>query len=110
MPIAVAVVVLAALGTWAPAAHATGRNGRIAFVSDRDGVDHIFAMRPDGGDVRRLTDGPLADENSVFSPDGTRIVFSRRISTRNYDLFEMRADGTGVVRLTSTPASDEYQP
>ena len=33
-----------------------GRNGRIAFVSDRDGDLEIFAMNPNGGGPRQLTD------------------------------------------------------
>ena len=36
----------------------------------------VFVMRPDGTDVRRLTDPALDANHPVFSPDGTELAFS----------------------------------
>jgi Tol biopolymer transport system component len=49
----------------------------IAFASRRDGVSHIYLMRADGTNVRRLTDAPSADESPTWSPDRLRIAFAR---------------------------------
>jgi hypothetical protein len=56
-------------------------------------TDGIYAIRPDGGRLRRLTgDAPN------WSPHGTKIVFSRGDA-----LWTMRGTGADVRRLT-TPA------
>src|SRR5919198_3817625 len=48
---------------------------RIAFVSDRDGNDEIYSMRPDGSDVLRLTNDPGHDLQPAWSPDARQIAF-----------------------------------
>jgi hypothetical protein len=80
-----------------------GANGRIAFVSERDGNAEIYAMNPDGSQQRNLTNNPAADRSPTWSPDGSQIAFwSDRGGAGG--LFVMGADGTGVRRLT-----DSYQ-
>ena len=67
----------------------------ILFASGRDqtapGYDDIYVMRPDGSDVRRLTDQRAY--TPAWSPDGQHIVFSAP------GLFVMNPDGTGVTAL-----------
>jgi Tol biopolymer transport system component len=70
-------------------------NGKIAFVSDRDGNSEIYVMDPDGSDVTRLTNDPAGDLAPAWSPDGRRIAF-----VRNREIVVMNADGTGVTQLT----------
>lgn len=85
-----------------------GGNGRIAFVSDRDGNYEIYSMKPDGSDVLRLTNDSADDWNPAWSPDGNKIAFA---STRsgNFDVWVMNSDGGGLVQLTDDSASD-YTP
>jgi Tol biopolymer transport system component len=68
----------------------------ILFASSRDRTDNyneIYAMRPDGSGVRRLT--ATRGETPAWSPDGRHIVYSMG------GLFVMRANGSciGALRL-----------
>lgn len=83
---------------------AASENGRIAFVSSRDGNREIYSMEPDGSDVRRLTDDPAADSNPDFSPDGRSISFER-YAGEHHAVYAMDADGSNVRKLTE-PSGD----
>jgi Tol biopolymer transport system component len=43
-----------------------------------------------------------------WSPDGERILFTRRDALFNFDIYTMRPDGTDVRRLTTSPANDAH--
>ena len=60
----------------------------------------IFTARPDGSDLKRLTDTNGYDAESTITRDGKHIVFT---STRSGDLdiYRMDADGRNVKRLTT---------
>ena len=52
----------------------------------------------------------MHDASPAWSPDGSKIVFSRRQESLGPgDLYIINADGTGEVRLTSDPG-DERDP
>ena len=106
-----------ALAVCAPAV-ARGQNvceGRIAFVSTRDGARGIFRVNADGSQLTRLT-ADSGDAQPVWSPDGSRIAFiAGRAADRGVlDRFSlpmhrmpyvMDADGGNVRRLTDMPAA-----
>lgn len=81
----------------------------IAFDADRGnraGLSAIYVMHADGRKLRRVTDPrpPLSDYKPRFSPDGTRLVFTRARGTSGNApaaLFTVRLDGSGLRRLTS---------
>ena len=75
-----------------PSWSADGR--KIAFVSGRDGVGHVFVMRPDGTHTRRVTNTKKDDSHPSFSPDGKWIVFGREGV-----LFRAPFDGGPATRL-----------
>jgi TolB protein len=67
---------------------------RIAFASHRDGTSHIFSMRPDGTDTRRLTSSRQDDGHPSWSADGRWIVFGREGA-----LFRIPAAGGAAHRV-----------
>ena len=76
---------------------------KIAFDQDagpsHPNVHGIFVANADGSDPRRLVTGlatPDAyDTNTDWSPDGTRITFTRVKNQREAAIFVVRADGRG---------------
>ncbi|MDQ3910707.1 MAG: LpqB family beta-propeller domain-containing protein [Actinomycetota bacterium] len=82
-----------------------GTNGKIAFVSDRDGFNsQIYTMNPNGSGLKKLTNLKTiysGSYNPSFSADGTRIVFDR-----NGEVWVMNADGTGQRQSTDNSVYD----
>jgi len=59
----------------------------------------IYTAKPDGSDLKQLTNAPGYNAESTITRDGKHIVFT---STRNgnLDIFTMNADGSNVKQLT----------
>jgi TolB protein len=76
----------------------------------------VSVMDADGGNREDLTSGPAFDAYPAFSPDGSRIAFTRMTfddRSEKSDLFVMRADGTRKRQLTDTRAFEwgpDWQP
>lgn len=76
--------------------------------------DGIWVMNAADGSSPTMLTNPLAncncyDETPAYTPDGTKIVFSRETwnsetSTETEDIYIMNADGTGVTQLTNKGA------
>ena len=75
-------------------------NGKIAFVSYKDGNAEIYAMNPDATQQVRLTSNSADDDSPAWSPDGTKIAFFSRRDGFDKELYVMNADGTNQTRLT----------
>jgi Tol biopolymer transport system component len=112
----VAAVCAVAFAAGVSPAHAAfpGKNGKIAFVSDRQGDDFdIWTMDPNGHRLANLTATPNADELTPnWRADGRKIAFmSNRKTAANpegdYELFVMGADGSHPVQLTFNGLDDE---
>lgn len=89
-------------GTWSP-------DGRIVFMSDRDGDTELWLWSPDGTAPVRLTDDPATDFFPQWSPDGSKIAWVRSSEEYGFSshLYVMNADGTDQVRLTEGNQLDE---
>ena len=96
--------IAAAPGYDAEAAFADGGKW-VVFASGRDanaGETRLYATRPDGTGLTRLTDGPGRDESPTVAPDGRRVVFaSDRAAAGRFDLYEMTL--TFGESVTSSP-------
>jgi Tol biopolymer transport system component len=91
-----------------------GRDGQIAFVQTPAGTNglDVYAMNPDGSHQRQLTNfSVLGDfvEYPHWSPDGTKIVFTRfNSAVPDYELWLMNADGTGQHLLFAPTTAYEF--
>lgn len=74
----------------------------------RRGDIDVYTIHSDGTNNTLLTKNrKFQDISATWSPDGTRIVYSRCGFESNCDLFTMDPDGSGKDRITNTKA-DEY--
>ena len=86
----------------------TATEGRIAFVSNRDGDREIYVMDPDGLNQINLTNNPDWDEQPAWSPDSRKIAF---VSNRdgNSEVYVMDANGGNQINLTNN-SNEDYEP
>ena len=68
----------------------------------------IYSMGIDGSGQTKLTDFDGVDLQPSWSPDGTKIAFSR-VDSDNYDIYVMDANGANQTRITTDP-SCEHSP
>jgi len=85
----------------------------IAFTSKRDDNYDLYIIRPDGSDLKKITDDPGNDAHSIWSPDGKWLAFSsgktgfkdesalRPQNPQPYgEICVIHPDGTGMRVLT----------
>jgi Tol biopolymer transport system component len=80
--------------TVALALNCLGADALIAFTSHAVDLLAVFVVRPDGTGLRNLTPDGAAEWDPVWSPDGRRVLFSKK-----EDLYVMNADGSGRAKL-----------
>lgn len=95
------------------------RGNRILFTGEADGRFELHTIRPDGTDLKRLTNVPGSNAHAAWSPDGQWILFSsgrkgfkdemalyERVPQPYGEIFAMRADGSDVRQLTDNKWED----
>ena len=83
----------------------TGPDGVIVFAGKRGSNHDIWAVRPDGTGLTRITNTPDVDERSPgVSADGSRIVYAVGADGKR-DIWLIEAGGR-PQRLTTDPADD----
>lgn len=82
----------------------------IAFAGVEEDVSDIWVVRPDGSELRRITEGTFfAADAPRWSPDGSTIAFTAKLpdndgaSREGWDVYLVNRDGSGPRNLTSTP-------
>jgi WD40-like Beta Propeller Repeat len=96
---------------------------RIVFISKRDDPNYatcfycnteIYVVNVNGTDATRLTNTSTAERYAVWSPDGSKIAFSRQFFTEAGEcIHSMNPDGSGVTVLFTAACSnhyDDYEP
>ncbi|HWS89856.1 MAG TPA: Ig-like domain-containing protein [Pyrinomonadaceae bacterium] len=81
------------------------QNGRIAFLSARNGNGDIYSVNPDGTGERRLTTHGASDIQPFYSLDGRLVSFTTNRHGSS-DIYVVNADGTNERRVTSSPATE----
>jgi serine/threonine protein kinase/Tol biopolymer transport system component len=71
----------------------------LALFNAPDRHQDLFIMRPNGTELRRVTDDDARDWTPRFTPDGTALTFFTN-SSGKYDGWSIRLDGSGRTRLT----------
>jgi hypothetical protein len=84
-------------------------NGRIVFATDRSDGSDIWVMGGDGSNPECLTNTTQAviSYRPDWSPDGTKVAFTRDFNNGNREIFVMNADGSNVVNLTNNAVFDD---
>lgn len=114
-------------GVWEPSSSPDGT--KIVFVGSQPnatyGQEHIFVGNADGSNLRQLTNECACDysvdySHPRWSPDGSKIVFARRLSNPRRNvypvlpsaLFVMNADGSNLVEISNRnpEAYGDFQP
>jgi WD40 repeat protein len=64
--------------------------------------EDLLLIRPDGSELRQLTNDLARDRTPFWSPDGSRILFASDRSGK-YEAWTIRADGSGLTQVTHLP-------
>jgi len=76
--------------------------GDTIVYTSRQGNFDLWAVSPDGSNLRRLTAGPGNNEGASWAPNGRHLVFQSNRSG-SYQLFTMLADGSEQQPLPRGP-------
>ena len=78
-----------------------GVNGKIAFLSNRDGQNEIYTISFAASNPTRLTHSDKSDKTPSFSPNGKMIVWER-----GEYLYLMNADGSNQHKIPNSHHSN----
>jgi dipeptidyl aminopeptidase/acylaminoacyl peptidase len=86
-----------------PAPFGPAANGIVAYSE----VGDIYVADPTNGNATALITGPDTDLRPIFSQDGTKVAFERKVSGGDGlglgHVYVARADGSGLTRVTTDP-------
>ena len=100
---------VAFVGVQGPAEAAfPGHNGRIAFVSDRDGDPEIYTIRPDGSGLRQITRNTARESGPAWSPDGTKIAFASGRDGHDLEIYVKDLKSGQVTQLTDNDTNPDF--
>ncbi|HZF10366.1 MAG TPA: protein kinase [Thermoanaerobaculia bacterium] len=71
--------------------------------------EDLFLIRPDGSELRQLTNDPARDRAPRWSPDGRLILFSSNRSGK-YEAWTIRPDGSNLTPVTNLPDQPVLNP
>jgi Tol biopolymer transport system component len=79
-----------------------GSNGKLVFERERRDGSDMFTVGADGSGLTRLTRLRGTEGDSSWSPDGSKVAFTRARDPEEgpYEIWAVNADGSGLKRLT----------
>ena len=79
----------------------------IAFISDRDGGENVWIMKPDGSDPKQLSKETWADLASPsWTPDGNYVLVSKTTEALSaYEIWMYHVQGGSGVQITKAKAA-----
>lgn len=80
---------------------------KLAFHSNRDGVNQVYVVDANGSHLKRLTDHPGGSLTPKWSPEGSTIVYTRGVNESS-DIWLMNADGSHQRALVATVGDDSH--
>ena len=110
---ACALTALAAFSGSARATYSGATNGRLAFGINVGGNTDVYSVRPDGQDLRRLTDEPGFDACAAYSADGRRIAYCSGQGGGPVQVWTMKQNGTDkqqVTHMSGVAIFPDYSP
>ena len=84
---------------------------KVAFLSHRDNTidsrgyatSELYVMNADGSNARRITNNTAYEYSPTWSPDGTKLAYTRESSeqAKTADVYTINVNGTGETRVTA---------
>ena len=106
--VAILALCVAPLGTMTARAAFPGQNGRIAYATiPAGGARVVKTISGDGSDIQIVASDALHPD---WSPDGTKIAFTRVTRRRACSVQISNPDGSGVRNLTGVRSGCEHNP
>lgn len=108
-------------------AYFSADGSRLIFQSSRDGnpCDQIFTMKPDGSDLRKISNGTGRTTCGYYYPSGAELLYASTYGESpacplkpsfergyvwpiyaSYDIYRAKADGSQPTNLTRSPGYD----
>ncbi|MBI3963089.1 MAG: PD40 domain-containing protein [Deinococcus sp.] len=75
----------------------------LAFISDRDGNQELYAASRDGEVQSRLTNTPGSEFDPSWSPDGRLIAYVVNTPDQRWEVWTIAPDGSGAAKVTDLP-------
>lgn len=83
---------------------------QVAMILSKDGNPEVYVSNADGGNLRRLTSTPGADESSpCWSPDGRWVCFATKIRGRR-ELAKVSVQGGTLQRIRTAGVVNPSEP
>nr|NQU89008.1 PD40 domain-containing protein [Bacteroidota bacterium] len=74
---------------------------RLIYFSDKSGNYELYSCNIDGSDKQQLTNTSIGELTPVWSPDGSKIAFTRVDEDMRHDICIMDSNGQNMQCLTS---------
>jgi Tol biopolymer transport system component len=81
----------------------------MAFTSERERYINVYVINADGSGEVNVTNSDSFNNFPVWSPTGSRILFSSTRDGVRQEIYAINADGSNLVRLTRNEQEDFQQ-